>query len=70
MKIILYDKETIMINIICIVADVISICLVNINLVASVFLFTFSIIFNLVVRWKLHRKKKKRNETMKICSEK
>lgn len=58
MKIVLHDKDTFPINIICIVADIISICLVDINWIASVFLFTFSIIFNLAARWKLYRKKK------------
>ena len=58
MKIVLHDKDTFPINIICVVADIISICLADINWIASVFLFTFSIIFNLAARWKLYRKKK------------
>lgn len=53
MKIVLYNKDTIMINIVCILADIVSICLVDINLIASLLLFVFSIVFNLVARRKL-----------------
>lgn len=56
MKIVLYNKDTIMINIICILADIVSICLTDINLIASILLFVFSIIFNLVTIWKLYKK--------------
>lgn len=56
MKIVLYNKDTIMINIVCILADIVSICLVDINLIASLLLFVFSIVFNLVARRKLYKK--------------
>lgn len=57
MKIVLHDKDTFPINIICIVADIISICLADINWIASALLFSFSILFDLIAIRKLYKKK-------------
>lgn len=59
MKIVLYNKDTIVVNIICIVIDIISIFLLDINWIASVFLFVFSIVFDFAERRRIFRKKAK-----------
>lgn len=58
MKIILYEKNTIMINIVCILADIIGIYLVDSKCEVSMCLFIFSVVFNLLAKHKVKLKKK------------
>lgn len=68
MKIVLYNKDTIVVNIICIVIDIISIFLLDINWIASVFLFVFSIVFDFAERRRIFRKKQNKKEPVRMES--
>lgn len=47
MKIVLYEKDTIIVNIICVTVDIIGICCVDKSWMASIFAFAFSSLLNL-----------------------
>lgn len=59
MKIVLYEKDTIIVNIICITVDIIGICCVDKSWMASIFAFAFSSLLNLLYKYKLYKKNKK-----------